>query len=152
MGNIGINNADYCFDEQKMLICSTIASNPKALDSENATENLINIKINERITSEFMGEQFDNELLIKNYLKNREDWENELSKEEKIQIETKLEKYFSFDIINWSSKSYSLISIGDFPIIQEAKDPNGNWKPIEYNNLVSTFLYDRKEECFKNAA
>jgi hypothetical protein len=63
----------------------------------------------------------------------------------KSQMLDYLSKFFSFEIINSTDSNYSISNDLGLPIIQEAKDENGEWKPIEYSLLNGSVCYSTIE-------
>ena len=106
-------------------------------DSEN--ERSLEIVLNDKLSKKFISEYLENQNLIKNYLVSP----NSIEAVDSIKIKSHLTNYFSIEIKNYCKENYGISDDMGLPIIQEAKDANGNWKPIEYITLNGSILYQR---------
>lgn len=118
------------FESKTMTKGKYMESQISQLVNFNENENNLKLVLHERLSENFM-EQFFHQNAPNDWLV--ETYENDTLN--KSQMLDYLSKFFSFEIINSTDSNYSISNDLGLPIIQEAKDENGEWKPIEYSLL-----------------
>ncbi|WP_196888508.1 hypothetical protein [Aureivirga sp. CE67] len=109
----------------------------------------ISISVSDEVSDDFIKQEVDYNLIFHiydnlnivypEYINNKELSKREL---EVLKVKYRYRKFKSFKIKNLTLKDYLISSETGFDIIQEAKDENGKWKPIEYSiQKIGTIVY-----------
>ncbi len=102
----------------------------EAFEQEYST---LKINLRENVSEKFTSEYLESQFEIKNYIEKG----NEI---DSAQITNYLSKFFAVEIKNSTDKDFSISNDLGLPVIQEAKDKNGEWRPIEYIMLNGSLL------------
>lgn len=122
------------FNESKMIQGTYLYTSPHPIDYIIETDTILEITLKNSLSKQFYVDYLNKQFQIKNYLQ-------AVPKPlDTIEISNYLSKFFAIEIQNLSNQNYSIVHDAGLPIIQEAKDKNGEWKPIEYVVLSGNFL------------
>lgn len=132
-------NLNY-FESKRMTQGQYIEGQTSKLGNYDKNETSLKITLHEKVSENFIEHFFD-QVKIDDYLANNDESQN-LNKDQMVDH---LSKFFSVEIINLTSNDYSISNDLGLPIIQEARNKNGEWKPIEYILLNGSILYSTIE-------
>lgn len=132
-GCLLISSLNY-FNEKKMVQGDYLVDESYQIEDFEQEDSGLKINLRKNVSDKFICKYLENEFEIKNYIEKG----NEI---DSAQIRNYLSKFFALEVENFTDKDFSISNDLGLPIIQEAKNKNGEWKPIEYILLNGSLLY-----------
>ena len=121
------------FDVKKMQSGNYFYNEARIIENQNKDKSSLTISISDSLSDSFIDTYNQSLIELDQYL----------DKDIDLSIETDLgySKHFMVKLENHSDKDLSIVNDLGLPIIQEAKNKEGEWQPIEYILLIGSICY-----------